>query len=516
MKIIKFLTPIIVALVAFAAFAVPLNVFAANGALFMTPAEGRFTPGSTFSVEVRANTGNATRPVTRATIQYPTSVLEAVDSNSFGSEFGNSSTSFDHSTGRVTYTAYDTTPPNGSNLFVYRITFKVIGQGDAKVSFPSDVAVNGALAKGQDAQYQLYPARCPNGQAGTPPNCSVAPSVPQNPGPSSTTPNRPGSNGTQPSKKPSASPSTSLPAAALPSLPLPPMPEPEEPVISTEPVELPPETEEAFGIGNISTQSMYDTSTIRWQSNHPATSTFFYGTNADSLDKRIEVAGNELTEFSAIIPDLQPGEKYFYKITAQKAADATKTDTHTSSVTTKGYPVKITAFYNSELLAGATLGLKNFSGTTTTDDEGAAVLELKEGTYEVVIKQNEIAIEKTIAVKSLDFPAGKVPDTQNFTLTAASSALAGGSGVVVGVALLVLLLLVASVVIVLIVRKKRAAAQSAGYQSVVIDDWTPPTQTTYVNPTTGAFTTPPPPSYPAAPPDTSVPENEYFADLDKR
>lgn len=514
MKIIKFITPILVALVAFMAFAVPLDVFAANGTLFMTPAEGRFTPGSTFSVEVRANTGNAARPVTRATIQYPNTILEAVDSNSFGSEFGNSSTSFNHSTGRVTYTAYDSTPPNGSNLFVYRVTFKVIGQGEAKVNFSSDVAVNGTLANGQAAQYQLYPARCPNGQTGTPPNCSVAPSVPQNPSPSPTTPNRPGT-GTQPSKKPPASPSTSPPAAALPSIPLPPMPEPEEPVVSTEPVELPPETEEAFGIGNITTQSMYDTSTIRWQSNHPATSTLLYGTSADALDKRLEVTGNDSTEFSAVIPDLQPGEKYFYKISAQKTADTTKTDTHASSVTTKGYPVKVTAFYNSELLAGATLSLKNFSGTTTTDDEGAAALELKEGTYEVVIKQNEITIEKTIAVKSLDFPAGKVPDTQNFTLTAASSALAGSGGVVIVIALLVLLL-TAGMVVVLIVRKKRASAQSASYHSVVIDDWTPPTQTTYVNPTTGAFTTPPPPSYPTAPPDANVPENEYFADLDKR
>lgn len=527
MKIIKFLIPPLVALAAFLYFASPLQVLAANGTLYFNPGEGRFAPGGTFTVEVRADTGSANRPLTRATFTYPKNLLQAIETTSYGSDFGNSSTSINHSIGRVTFTAYDSTPPTGSNKYVYKITFKVLAQGSATLSFANDTAINGALVKKHSATYTLAPATCPPGQIGTPPNCTT-PSSPT-PTPQNPTPN-PGGGGSSPAQaRPSnpaprpgsggstQRPSTSLPASPYPPIPLPTVPDTSEPIVATEPVEVPPATEEtSFGIGNIRTRTLFDTTTINWESNHPGTSTFYYGTAQDTLDKRIDVKQESPTSFSAAVPTLQPGEKYFYEITATQEGDSSKQDIHKSSFTTKGYPVKITILYNDTPLAEAAVSLKDYSGSTVTGESGSVNLELKEGTYSVVAKKDSVEIEQTISVKSLEFEAGGIPDTQNFTITGSGSALSGGSGVIIGLVIGGLLLVVGFVVAVIVVRKKRAAAAVSGYQSVVIDDWTPPTATTYVNSATGEFNVPPPPSYPQAPVDNDVPENEYFADLDKR
>ena len=521
MKLLKLSLPPLVAVAAFLYFALPLQVLAANGTLYLTPHEGRFTPGSTFSVEIRANTGGANRQVTRATLNYPNNLLEATESNSYGSAFSSSSTSVNHGAGRVTFTAYDSTPPTGSNLFVYRVNFKVIGQGDAKVTFANDVAVNGTLANKQEANYGLYPANCPVGQVGTPPQCSIAPvqqnPVPSNPGtkpsparPSTPTPNTSNNSGTRPS--------TSLPNSPLPPIPTPTVPETSEPIIAVEPVETPPSTqEEVFGIGNIRTKTLYDTSTVQWESSHAATGTFSYGSTSETLDKRVEVTQETPTTFSATIPSLKPGEKYFYEISATQTDNTTKSDSHKSSLSTKGYPVKVTAIYNETPLFEAALSLKNFSGNTITDKQGASSLELKEGTYEVSVKKDDISINETITIKALDFAPGGIPDTQNFNLTGTGSTLGGGSSTLVGVIVgVVILLLAGGAVTLIIIRKKRAATAAAGYQSVIVEDWTPPSNTTYVNPATGEFNVPPPPSYPQAPRDDAIPENEYFADLDRR
>lgn len=517
MKYLKLSAPFAAALLAFMAFAAPLDVFAANGRLFMTPGGGNFAPGSTFRIEVRADTGSASKQITRASVKYPNHLLKATSSNAAGSDFKNGKTSINHGSGLVSFTSFDTSPPKGSNLYVYSIQFEVIGQGDAKVEFVQDAAISGGRPNAQPAQFRLYPTYCPVGQIGTPPNCSVAPS-PTQPNPS---PKPPTGSNTKPKPQPNKSSSNSSQApttVSLPPLPLPATPETDEPLIATEEVDLPSEEEaESFGIGNIHSKIMYDSVSVHWQSNQPAASTFYYGTSADTLDKRVDVSEEESTSFSSSLTQLKPGQKYYYAITSVSQNDATKSDSHKSSFTTKGYPVKIAALYNEEPLTEASLSLKNYSGSAITDEKGATILELKEGTYDAVIKKEGVTIEETIAVKALDFPTGTVPDTQNFTIKSTGSAL-NGSGSSLAIILTIGLLLAATgiVVAVIVIRKKRAQTAAQSYQSVVIDDWKPPTNTTYVNPGTGAFNIPPPPSYPQAPTDQYIPENEYFADLDKR
>lgn len=524
MKFLKLLLPPTVALGAFLYFAIPLPVLAANGTLFITPRTGTFAPGSSFTIEIRADSGNAYRQVTRANITYPNHLLEAVSSTSYGSDFAKSNTSIRHDAGVVTYTAYDITPPKGSNLYAYKVKFKVLAKGNAKISFASDSAVNGAPANLQSASYKLQPpAKCPPGQSGTPPNCSPAPNPTPAPNPAPT-PSQPRPSQPRPSAPSRPSGNTNYPPAPMPDIspdtshllpiPVPPIPDVEEPIISEEPVDLPDESEDAFGIGNIRTKTLYDTSTIFWESNRPGGSTLSYGTTSDNLDNTATVIQESPTSYSAKLTKLKPGVKYFYSISSVDASDTSVTDEYQTSFVTKGYPVKIIVLHNDQPVKEASVSLKDYNGNTVTGEQGNARLELKEGTYTVMASKDDLEAEQEITVEALSFESEGIPDTQNVEIKLSGGGVAGGTGGIVALVLVLLFLLFAGIVVAIIfIRKKRAqAAAASGYQSIIEDDWTP--NTTYVNPATGEFNIPPPPgSFPQPPPSSDVPENEYFADL---
>lgn len=505
MKFIKYLLPPLVAIATFLYFALPLPALAASGTLFFSPAKGTYVAGRSFTIEIRADSGNASRQTTRANISYSSHLLEATSATTSGSDFDNGNVNINQEDGTVTYTAYDITPPTGKNLLAYKVSFKVKSQGKASLTFGGDSAINGSLAERKSATYTLSPSSCPSGQTGTPPNCTK-PST----SPSPTKPTAPSS--------PSTPPAPSQPAPAIPTdsallpLPIPSVPDTDEPVVSEEPVELPSEPEDTFGIGNIRTKTLYDTTTLDWESNLPGRATVKYGTSSDTLDNETAVIQTSPTAYTAEMTELKPGVKYFYMISAVDTSDTAVTDDYSGTVLTKGYPVRIAIQQNEAPLEGATIGLENYSGTTVTNDEGTVDFELKDGSYTLTIKQDAVTIKKTIAVKALAFDPGGVPDTQNFQFAVSGNNVGGGSGWIIGATIGGIILLVSVGAVIVIIRKKRSqAAAASGYQSIIEDDWTP--TTTYTNPVTGEFNVPQPPSNYPQPPRTDIPENEYFADL---
>lgn len=468
MKYIKLLAPVIVALVTFLYLAIPLNVFAANERITVSPGARRFDPGSSFTVQVRINSGTSTGAITQANLEYDASKLQVTGSSVSGSKFGTSKPNT-RTAGVVKYTSYNfVNAPKGNNLLAYSVTFKAVGTGNTTVKPSAKNRVNSAQnVPTTPVTYSIANAPAPPPAPDPPPNPNPNPNPSPNPNPN------PNPNPT-PNPTPTPAPTPSTPAPSTPTPNANTSTGNEETDKNKEEKELSKE-DPALVISNIRTKILYDKADLFWETNHPIKGTFHYGISEDSLDNEVKITSEKgdpkdpesMPSHSTAITKLRPGVKYFYAITVAKAdAGANDTgDTYEGSFTTKGYPVKIIAQQNEQPIAGATVTIKDYDGSYTTDQNGLTSLELKDGTYTVVINKENASAEETITVKPLEFEEGAAPDTQEFKFnTILTTHTVGGSSplpIIIGVVVLLLLLLFG--VIVFLIRRKRQKAQQDGY-----------------------------------------------------
>ena len=476
MKYLKPLAPAFVAVATFLFLAIPLDVFAANERIFVTAPSTRVDPGSTFTVQVRINTGTSTGMTTRANLNFDAAKLQVQSTSSDNSAWGENSITHSNRNGTVSWGSTKiiaSSRPSGSNLLAYSVTFKAEGTGATNITPDASNRVNNTYnVPVTAAALNIAPAP-PRPPTPTPnPTPTPAPA----PAPPAPTPNPP-----RPAPTPTPAPAPAPPAPEPPSEETTPDEEASDGDLSKDDPEL--------MISSIRTSILFDVADISWESNHPAEVKLQYGTAADKLDTSVEVEKKDANpedkdsfpSYSAELTSLRPGTTYYYAIeaTAKKSTDneaeaeATNKDSYEGSFTTKGYPVRIAVNHNDEPIGGATISIDGHDETFSTNEEGVGEFELKAGTYSIKVEKDDASAEEELVVEALEFEERGAPDTQEFSLNIIrSSRTVGGVNflpLIIAGGLLGLLLLFG--LIIFLVRRKRKKAQAAyGYQSVVIDD----------------------------------------------
>jgi hypothetical protein len=120
---------------------IPHISFAASYSL--SPADGSFENGKSFSVRVMVNAGSDAVNTGDATITYDTTKLTAVSVSKEGSPFNLWVTEPKINGGTITFAGGGTTPISGSKSIV-TITFKAKAEGSAKVDFSKATLLAGA------------------------------------------------------------------------------------------------------------------------------------------------------------------------------------------------------------------------------------------------------------------------------------------------------------------------------------------------------------------------------------
>ncbi len=130
-NVMKKLLPLFISVVSL--FSLPIAAWAAS--ISLSPATGVYTSGSTFTVQVRVNTGGAAINAADGTISYNPRELSVV-SVSKGSVFNlwTSEPSFSNSAGTVSFSGGSPTGYTGSGGTVISITFRALTSGSSKVS----------------------------------------------------------------------------------------------------------------------------------------------------------------------------------------------------------------------------------------------------------------------------------------------------------------------------------------------------------------------------------------------
>jgi hypothetical protein len=112
---------------------------ATNDTLYMSPATGTETVGSTFTVAIRENSNGDQVNAAQANITYPTSQLQFVSTSLSGSAFGITATNSGGS-GTVSIGLGSTSAVTGDAL-IANVTFEVTAAGSANVAFAGSSSV---------------------------------------------------------------------------------------------------------------------------------------------------------------------------------------------------------------------------------------------------------------------------------------------------------------------------------------------------------------------------------------
>lgn len=572
MKYIKYLLPLVTAVVAFLFFSMPINAAQDFGKVFITPQQIGVQTGAIFSVEIRANIGQfARRSATRINLEYDNTKLKALGTTVEGSAFGGVISILHNNSGKpgvgmINHYAFVVNPPRGNNRLVYKATFKALQPGNTTLSIADNVILNGTnyISRG-NSNVLVYNPTCPPGQVGTPPNCTTPPKPdnppPDPPGqedpkpdppkqedpkpdppkttpppkpttprptPKPTTPRRGGStprnnnSGRRPSSSnsnrpstPSGNPTQPEPGSGTPSAPI------EEPSDQSNDDDSTSNASDSSRIRNIQVKAGYDTVTITWISEKAKASGISFGESQTAPKKAVSVTKTGANSFSATIASLKPGSSYHYTITTTSDEESTGETYRNGTFSTRGYPVKITTRTSRAAVSGVSLSVKNHASTVTTKDDGTAELELPSGTHSVTALHGSKSLSSDIQVRAVAFSAGTKPPVQEFTITLESSAEGNSGFILIITGILVLLMAIAMVIVFLVIRKRRAAANTYTYQSFFDDSdaWSaPPTEYSQQQPISDSQYQMPFEQQNGdfnyyQPPQEDLPENELFADL---
>lgn len=112
-------------------------------ALYLTPGSLSYTPGTTFTVPVKLDTGTTGINAIQADITYPANLLAVESIDDSGSAFALSVTKTALN-GDISIIRGSFTPVKGNNLLIANINFKALASGIAPLEFKeSSAAVNG-------------------------------------------------------------------------------------------------------------------------------------------------------------------------------------------------------------------------------------------------------------------------------------------------------------------------------------------------------------------------------------
>jgi len=132
----KYIRNIIVSVLVAAplALAMPFTVAAANGSFSLTPATGSFAPGSTFTVQMRFNTGGNAITAAQGTVTFNSALLSATVSTA-GTDLPLSIPSVTAGRVQIGGAVPGTTGFTGANGLLGTITFTVKASGTAAVTY---------------------------------------------------------------------------------------------------------------------------------------------------------------------------------------------------------------------------------------------------------------------------------------------------------------------------------------------------------------------------------------------
>lgn len=453
-------------------------IAAVPNTLTIAPGSGTYRVGDTFTATANV-TVNALYPLefgytSKGTFTYPANLLRLNSVSSGNNSFFKVSSA----SGQINFNAYFVNGSGalvkGAQLNLFTASFTVIGSGNASIALAPGATILNQAKAAQSSTYTLYPRSCPAGQIGTPPNCTTPPPPPPAPAPAPTPAPRPAPAPRPPVRAPATVPAPNVqatgsanPTAQADASATPPVGNPAD---ATESQASTPPDAAKFSIGSVQTSALYDTIQIAGAVSTKAKVTLKYGTTQDKYDSDATVTLNEDgTIFTSKIERLQPGTKYFF-IVAAVDENGNKTE-YKGAFTTKGYPVKLIVQKNNSAYGGSTITFKDLNGNYTTDENGIASLNMRDGEYTAIITKDNVTDEQKITVRAVAFKAGTVPDTQDIEITInnSGSSLFGLIAAIVGGVLLLIGLLVG--LLIFLKKRKEQAEETMGYQSVIEEDF---------------------------------------------
>lgn len=368
----------------------PSNLlFAATDQLLITSdSTYQMNIGTTFTVSVKAFISSADENQTAiGHVKYPVGQLKYVSAQPNGSGFGNPEIT-PLSGGLIKFEASRESTGKGV-VKIFDITFQAVGPGTAIVEFTGDSKVNGAATNYKSSVFSITnPAPAPR------PTTSTAPK-PASPAPVTVAPIP------VPVTPPISSPSES--------------PNPNIPVLDPNGV-----------VTGVDIEPDYNKAIITWKvdADNPE-SVIMYGLKSSSVNQRVTYTKEPDGSFKAIIANLQPGVRYYFTITG--AGGDGKQGTYSSTLSTNGYPARITITENNIPAKGAQIRINNM--TKIADADGKATIGLAEGEYKGTITTSTASLEISLKINKKTIPDdGSAPPAQSFSFNLTSSPLEQGPG----------------------------------------------------------------------------------------
>jgi hypothetical protein len=425
-------------------------VFAEASQLFFTPNVSQMNINTVFDINVRSysDSDNSNGSVS-GTVTFPAHQLQVVSLSVNGSAYG--SPLLTQGSGTIGFSGSRSPAPAGSYQ-IFAIKFKAIGSGTAGIGFTANSKVNNASTLLKTGTFTI-----------TNPN----------PAPSSSAPPKPSS-----TPKPSPAPIVTSPPT-------------NSPVPSTGPVVTPDPTG-LIDTVNISPQ--YSSAKVSWKVNSASsTSTFTYGFTTSQLDKKATPTKKADGTFEVSVPNLTPGTRYIFYVTATGADGSS--GNYTSTIFTRGFPVTLKVTENGKPVTKGQIRIGTTSSQITSN--GVATVGLAAGSYTGTITTDTASLAINLTVESKTIPSdGSAPEAQTFTFGLTSSVLEQGPGSGESILTFAIVIVVGSVLLAMAFvgfmayRRKKFESDSDGFntyqspgQSVVIDDgytWHEPDTTAVV------------------------------------
>ena len=422
------------------------TTLAIDNKFLLTPDSSQLTTGGTIDVTVKAYIGNAvSNGSVSGTVTFPQNILSVATTSKSGT-YGTFNIS--QSGGTINFNGTQNPGPTGiPSLFT--ITFRAVGAGAASVSVAGQI--NGAGAGNGSATYTVNsppPTSCPAGQVGTPPNCSTPPPA------------------TCPTGQVGTPPNCSTP----PPVETTPPPQDTSPDETTTP-------DTSGTIQNVTITTSYTSATITWGLNGAgATSSLLYGTESDKVTQPIAATKGADGTYTATIPNLIPGGRYYITINASNNG---QTGVYSRTIVTQGYPVKLTVTQAKvpSPAAKITIGQQTYAAT----NDGSINLALAADTYSGTVTTTDGTSQQvSFTVAKSDIPTnGDAPKLQQFSFdlpagqpvasTSRFSTLA-----FVGVIIVGFLLTAIGFFVFIMIRRRQLESGTSGSMgdqtSVIIDD----------------------------------------------
>ena len=506
MKKYKKLLHYIIAFALTASYTLPVDIAHANSTKLYLATPSNVKVGDSFTVRVVADAGSSTGNRARIDLKYPSNKVQAVSTRLDNSVFGGFTyinNSYSANEGMITHLAYPIPAPQGQGLSVFTVSFNARETGQLNLSFDSDSVVNDSIPKKTAGSINVTPRSCPDGQTGTPPNCTVK----QPPSNNKPTPAKPKP---KPTPKPSPKPQVARPNPAKPTpntrqqpaqiypgrvihpaIPVNPLPPespspPANPEITTPDIVNQQILDSELDIVTLRTATRINRAELIWELNHPSNTTFKYGSSADDLSKTASIKKESETRFYADIRDLDPGETYYYTIEGART-NGTEKMSQSGTFSTKGYGVELTALQqDGSPLTNAQISFEKTGGSVSTNEEGIAYIQVKDGSYNVNITKgghsstHSVVVEKRQIDNDGDAEVQKIELKTSATSTSSSEepALKAPSAVAYIVTIMIGVIAMTVIGFIIYFRKRAMENKRNNTQSVVMieDDWMPPPQ----------------------------------------